>query len=154
MIVFLKIHLLISFFLPSQGENNKFLGTWEWKSEQEAMRIVLKRDPNFKGPDGKTYDVILGKHLYSKEGKTVEESLSRSEKDFVLLGVPSNNDTMTMSFTDVTQQKGGKVTLSLVANNQLQWKLKNATETITINRKTPWPSGFIVPTDMILTRVE
>lgn len=153
----IPLYALIAFCFPSkaQSNGNAFLGTWEWKSGKEAFRIVLKQDPNFKGPDGKTYNVVLGKHIFTKDGKTVEESVTKADKDFVLFGVPSPSNTMQMSYQELTLQKRGTATLTLLQNgNQLQWKLSNPAEVISVNRKEPYSFNFTVPTDLILTKVK
>jgi hypothetical protein len=144
--------LSATFFIPGQEQNNQFLGTWEAHSNGELFKITLVNKPDYKGPDGKLYNVILGKHTYNRGARVVEQSLT--SQDYPLFGVPTTSNVLQLGYQDLTLKKRGRVTLTLLPNNQLRWQLTTSAETITINRANPIKPGFTVPTDITLRRAK
>jgi hypothetical protein len=141
--------------LPNQ--DNPMLGTWEWHSGLETFRLVLQREAHFKTPDGKVYNVILGTHKYIKNNIITENSIEMSGVDgnpaFTLFGSPTSSNKLVMSFHDQTKNKQGKVLLELVSgkSDKMHWRLFPPSETVSINK--PIPTGYTVPTTLVLTRV-
>lgn len=133
------------------------LGTWEWHSGSETLRVVLQREPSFKLPDGSVQDVIVGTHSYSNKLQNMENSIGargvNGNPGFTLFGFSGTGDRLAMSFHDLTKNKQGKVVLQMVPGqpNKMRWQLSPASETISINKVTP--EGYTVPTTMLLTRV-
>lgn len=143
--------LSATFLTPTHAQTTPFLGTWEATANGETFRIILTNNPSYRGPDGKIYDVILGKHTYRRGTTVVEESLTAKESP--LFGVPTTDGILHLAYQDLTLKKRGRVTLTLLPNNQLHWQLGSSAETIRINSHTPEKAGFTVPNDLTLTRV-
>lgn len=133
------------------------LGTWEWHAGAETFRVVLQREPAFKLPDGSVHDVIVGTHSYHSEFSNTENSIGSRGIDgnpsFTLFGFPGTGEKFSLSFHDITKNKQGNVLLQLVPGkpNELHWQLTPPTETVSLNKIIP--TGYTVPTTMLLTRV-
>ena len=150
--LFASTLLSATLLIPVQEQNNQFLGTWEAHDNGETFQIILVNKPNYKGLDGKLYNVILGKHTYNRGARVIEQSLT--SQDYPLFGVPTTSNVLQLGYQDLTLKKRGRVTLTLLPNNQLRWQLTNSAETITINRANPIKPGFTVPTDILLRRIK
>lgn len=144
-----------NFALPKQMAT--MLGTWEWHSGSEVFRMVLRREPAFKLPDGSVHDVIIGTHSYNGNLANAENSIGAKNVDgnpgFTLFGFPNNSEKLVLSFHDITKNKQGRVLLQVVSgqSNELRWQLTPPTETVSVNKVIP--TGYTVPTTMLLTRV-
>lgn len=144
-------------FLPQDIKMSKYIGTWEGNTPDGTFKIVLKEKKNFLMPNGKTYNVIIGKHSYiSNKSKVKNESISKSDDNFVLFSIPeiSNSVSLPMTFTDNINHKILHISLTLLSDNKaLQWKVDKETETFTINSIDLPVKGVSIPTDLIMKKI-
>ena len=140
-----------------QAPYQSMIGTWEYHTGSETFRLILQNESKYKMPDGKFYNVILGKHSYYYNGKLIEQSLTMPGQDgnpgFTLFSMPNNDKTLKLSFKDLSRNKLGQVRLNLVpgSTTRLHWTLSMPSETVSVNK--PTPTGFSVPTDLVLERI-
>lgn len=161
-----NIHQKIEAQAPTQGSyitNNTmgaFHGTWQWTNGADTVKLHLATKKvyiNFNG--GFFWDNLVGWHLY-KRGNTIIESsiqyINNIESRTFLGGNEgqSNNNRCEGTFTDITKNKYGELTLTLnTAQNQLTWKLdvSPGLKARTSNQP-PYISGFTLPENMVLTK--
>ena len=139
---------------PKPGE--LFVGEWKWASGSEVFHLKLSRNPAWQHPNDPRHRivaVVTGQHSYTRNGVVVEQSIIGNVAPPSLFGRPENNSTITMGFRDLTRNKHGDVTLTLVPGNpdQLQWELE-VKEMVYVYPDVPPAAGFTVPTTMTLTR--
>ena len=136
------------------GDVSPLIGTWEWRSGKDQLQITLRREQHFLAPDGKTYDVLLGKHRYTRNGVVMEESFSLGEQEFVLFSGYSNSSLLEMQYKDLSKNKTGRATLQFLpgGRGKASWRLQESLEAFSINRKIP--PGFTVPKNVVLSRIK
>ena len=145
-------------YFTNSGQGNPIIGTWEWHSNADTFRVTLRYEPDFKTPDGESYSAILGTHSYIKNGVLIEQAKdaedTRGGLGFTLFGLLNYDDKINMSFHDITKDKEGKVLLKIIPGqpNKMHWQLSSPSETVTINKAIK--TGYSVPADLVLTRVQ
>nr|GFD26876.1 hypothetical protein [Tanacetum cinerariifolium] len=100
---------------PIEMQHNAadYVGAWVAHTPKGDFKIVLNERKNVKLPNGQTYNLIVGRHFYLDSRN---ESLSKPEDKFVLVGIPniSGVDELPMTFTDVVADRTAQVKLSFV----------------------------------------
>lgn len=132
-----------------------FVGTWEWASAGEVLRITFTRNPAYTSPrypDAGAMNVVTGQYLYTRNGVTVDQSATTGPRPYSLFCAP-NGGGMRMSFYDHALGKYGQALVAFVPGNpnQLTWQLRPK-ETMYVYPDVAPPDGFTVPTDLTLTR--
>jgi len=135
---------------------DKFIGIWEWKSKNETFRVVLEKEEKFYFQKLDIYmDLLVVRHLYQKNGQTIEDNLS---VPFLKAsnGGSLDDQSVNINFKDISKSKNGRAKLKLLEGrtDEAIWTL-TPKETIIVDRKSPAPGpGFSVPTDVILKKIK
>ena len=150
-------------------ELNQYVGTWEWVSGSDKFQIVITKQKLLtKNTNDQDYyrDRIVGWHSYTKNGQLVESSTDKSKNIYTtwmdaydnstLIGGNRMNDydKISMFFQDITRVgKVGEAILEVIAGepSKLRWRLWGRDTVIFEDEPSP-PSGWSVPTDLILTK--
>lgn len=133
-----------------------FVGDWEWASGGEVFRLTLARNPTWQfpfDPQHRVMNVVIGQHRFTRNGAVVEQAPTTGSRPYSMLCVPADNSSITMSFSELTTRRRGRVTLTFVAGNpnQLTWQLR-AQEMVYVYPEVAPTGDFAVPTTMTLTR--
>jgi len=132
-----------------------YVGTWVAHTPKGDFKLILTERKNVRLPNGQIYNIIVGRHFYLDSRN---ESLSKSEDNFVLVGIPglSKTNELPMTFTDEVNHKTAEVNLSFDRDNlqKMHWKVVRENEAHTIDPAKKVLLGISVPTDIILERAK
>jgi hypothetical protein len=172
-ILILSISILSFGSIMAQQEHSQtknldaFVGTWEYKTENELFRIVFVKG-KYKGSTVK-YDCVIGGYLYIKDRDTIGDytknipvqSLGHNEKEITIRGTNANSNTayilpnrIRLIFTD---RKVGKTTWGFPQNNftllsptEARFQIFNdeGIDDVIV------PQEFSVPVDVVMKKVK
>lgn len=130
-----------------------FFGTWQWSSGNDVFRVVLAHNAAL-NIAGVVSSATTGQHRYVRNGAVVEQYAAGGTKPYSLLGIPRNNNVMTMSFHEFSTNKWGVATLTLVPGNpnQLTWQLVPQEGLLLYTGARP-ADYFVTPLTLTLTRI-
>ncbi len=138
----------------------KFVGTWQWVSGIDTIKIVLKKEHismenvilNCNCGD----DAIIGFHMYKKGNAIVESSIqyantSYTAKKSTIIGRTSNVEDIKLNawLTDITKNKSVVLKLTLNTDRTILTWHTDVIEGVKIG---PYNPGFTLPRDIILTK--
>lgn len=140
-------------------EMNKYVGTWEWKSNNTSFILVLK-----KWKAGENLYLINGWYRFTKNGKTVINQLDSVDKvkySGLTGSIIKGNDSLKFSFSDPTREELRHGSLSFIGGNlnRLIFKLQMEKRPQRTNQFAPKRGKIFtekIPSDLNLTmnRVE
>ncbi|MGI8950142.1 MAG: DUF6705 family protein [Chitinophagaceae bacterium] len=138
---------------------NKFVGTWIYQSDTDQVIIVLQKQKIYFQPPLNCYaDALVGWHSYTKNGQNIESSLSHQntpyDKYATILDYSHspNPESLNLSFDDISKNKGGRLTITRLSGNKLQWSLHEREIMLSLPGK-PFVTGFTLPQNMILKKI-
>jgi hypothetical protein len=138
-----------------------FHGTWQWASNTDTVRLVLKTKKVYFPISGGFYmDCLVGWHIYKQGNTVVESSLQyvNNVNRSTLLGGSSPefpDKVENATFRDITKNKDVELFLTLnAAQNQLTWRLamSRGMRAYAQGHTVP-PPGFTLPTNIVLTKL-
>lgn len=159
------------------GKLNSFAGTWKWTngSDEFILKLVKVEMYNSSGLNEYYEDKIMGGYKFTQSGIEIVNTLtfntSFNPNDIttfdsyapILSNLHSPFDTLTMIFSDKIKGKVCHASLELISplvlpngnfsSTQAQFKLWNR-ETWNINGDNPVDQSFILPTNIIMTKID
>jgi hypothetical protein len=165
-----RIIIIFTFLVGSQVTAqtnttfNKFIGTWQWVSGNDTVRITLEQQTIQLYP-GFTKQSLVGWHKYVKNGIQIQSSMQYIGRDEnldnlsndidaknTLRGHAKNSNSIWFTtFWDLTLHKRFYLFLTLIPNSTTQagWKLRAADHTA---KSTTKCGNCVLPKDLILTK--
>jgi len=143
-----------------------YVGTWEYKTNTETFRVVLKRGVLYSPDQTLMFENVFGGHLYIKDGATMADHtpyVADATADHQKMTVyASNGDlehesvdphVLQMGFFDRHKQKDRTGKLVLLLNNppQLHWTVHKTAEMTALNSEEDHP--WSAPEEAILTKI-
>jgi len=147
-----------------------YVGTWEYKSDDELFRIVfVKGDYHF----GINYvvDCVIGGYFYQKNGVVVSDFLNdipavRNNETHRKVKIVGSNLNLKLElinpnriwihFRDVVKDKlTENGSFSLLSPTTARWKIEEESEDDFVGKKrSSQENAFSVPTDVVMTKVQ
>ena len=159
-------------FLYSQniflgGSIDDYVGTWSYEHQDSNLVFTIKLKKSEMTPSEKTYQCVVGTYAMTRNGITVVDNMAKFDVlsnwfTYPIIAVDFNEiyNQLKLSFTDELYDKfTGSGTLALIplrnGKFNLQWILKEDEGDHVYN----WdevipPSGFSVPDNVVLVKVE
>jgi hypothetical protein len=146
----------------TQISTGDYAGTWIGHTATSEFKLVLEERKNYRLPNGRDYDIIVGRHSFITKGSDLRnESLSNSPSKFALLGMLDSRfpGQLSAGFTDDVNYKSVNVRLSFVddSKTKLLWHVTSENEVIISKLSKPGAKlipGISVPTTLTLEKVK
>ncbi len=154
--------LLISTFLSfsqSSSKSNFFIGDWVWKNNNKLFKVHIYTEFNMIKGDYTLYDKRSGNTIVLyKSNKLVNKLFDYYFGPAIVGSVKSNSEFSAAIKDNVLFGDGihgvreGELIFKILSNNKAKWQVKY----LKTNDKKKYlePYNFIIPTDIILTKVK
>jgi hypothetical protein len=153
LILLLFVSLCIKAQVQTNNLINKFVGTWQWVSNTDTVKIVLEKQVYNLQLTGVQSEILVGWHKYVKNGVVIENSMQYVGLDIntdynssdvhmktTLSGTSRGaNKAWFDTFWSLTELRSNELSLEMLPNSttQAKWKLKGSSP---------------MPSDLILTK--